>query len=406
VTTAIFCVGCGQPCPNGICAECEQKERDALVDFAPELPSIETGFRLDVLTARELCALPDPPVEARLLGELVVRGYRTVIGGDTGAGKSTFALAVLAAIIGGCEFLGFSGAGGCRALVLDLEQGIRSVKRRLREAGLEESETVDYVRVPDGLSLGDATEQEAVKALLARGYDVVLLDPWYKAHLGDSNAERETTDLMRLLDGWREEHGFALLLPMHTRKPPPAEVGPRKLTIHDLFGSSAAVRGAEVVLGLQLLRPGYSRLYYFKCRDGDEDLPVNGDPWGLLFDRENGFRRAPDQAADEEQLIERIVEFVSGNPRSSTNAIRKAVEAGTERVTAILDGDPRFEAEPGPSRSRLWVLRGAEDNPVNLFTAEADSVVLGGVEPPVGGLPPENSDRPGSLDAGEGLDWR
>ena len=36
----------------------------------------------EVLTARELCALPDPPAEDNLIGDLVVRGNRTVIGGE------------------------------------------------------------------------------------------------------------------------------------------------------------------------------------------------------------------------------------------------------------------------------------------------------------------------------------
>ena len=100
----------------------------------------------------------------------------------------------------------------------------------------------------------------------------MLVDPLYKAHTGDSNDERSAVDLMRRFDKWRDDLGFALIIPVHTRKPPPAT----KFTVNELFGSSAYQRGAEIVLGLQRVRPGYSRLHFFKDRDGD--LPV-GTAW-------------------------------------------------------------------------------------------------------------------------------
>jgi hypothetical protein len=83
--------------------------------------------------------------------------------------------------------------------------------------------------------------------------------------------------------------------------------------------------------GLQVHRPGYSRLYYFKCRDGDEDLPVNGEPWGLLFDRESGFRREPEEQAKQDDLIEKIADFLVKHPHSTTNAVAKFVGAGKGR---------------------------------------------------------------------------
>jgi hypothetical protein len=103
------------------------------------VPDDSTGaalFKLDAHTARELCALPDPPATDQLLGSLVVRHYRTIIGGRTGEGKTTAALAILDAVVNAKPSLEWCGVGG-RGLVLDLEQGARTVKRRLREAGLD-----------------------------------------------------------------------------------------------------------------------------------------------------------------------------------------------------------------------------------------------------------------------------
>jgi hypothetical protein len=78
-------------------------------------------------------------------------------------------------------------------LIIDAEQGLRTIKRRLRETDLDDSDRIDYVRVPDGLALNsDPGHIAAVEEMLANGnYALVDADPLYKLHTGDSNAERE-----------------------------------------------------------------------------------------------------------------------------------------------------------------------------------------------------------------------
>jgi hypothetical protein len=247
------------------------------------------SFALELLTPKAICELPDPPPDDLLLGDLIVRGNRTVLGAGTGEGKTTLILQTLAAILEGTDCLGFQGAGGDqRALFLDCEQGLRTIKRRFRERGLTDCEAIDFARLPDGLALGSNQQHaEAIESALEAGsYSVVVADPLYKLHQGDSNAEREAVDLMRLLDRWRTEYHFALLLATHTRKP----IVGVKFSIHELFGSSAYTRGAEVVLGLQRIANGYGRLHFLKDRDGDLGV---GERWGLIYDHEHGFRRDP-----------------------------------------------------------------------------------------------------------------
>src|SRR5438552_191888 len=90
---------------------------------------------LDVLTAKEICELPDPPEEDRLIEDLFVRGARTVTGGGTGEGKTSLMLQALKTLLLGGEFLGITvrPVKG-RVLVVDAEQGTRSIKRLLRDA--------------------------------------------------------------------------------------------------------------------------------------------------------------------------------------------------------------------------------------------------------------------------------
>jgi hypothetical protein len=212
-------------------------EREQFAELVATAGRVEAV--LEIRSARELCALPDPPEEEQLLGPLLLRGQRLVLGAHTGEGKTSMALQIVRALTTGGDFLDWQGSGG-RVIVLDAEQGLRTVKRRLREVGLHESNDVDYVRVPDGLALDSDVRHvaEVEQALEQGGYTLVVADPLYKLHTGDSNAEREAVDLMRRFDGWRERFGFALLLPVHCRKPVPG----MKFSIHDLFGSSAYVR--------------------------------------------------------------------------------------------------------------------------------------------------------------------
>ena len=56
-----------------------------------------------------LCALPDPPDSDELLGPLVARGSRLVLGGHTGEGKTTLALQLVRAIVLGEELARLAG---------------------------------------------------------------------------------------------------------------------------------------------------------------------------------------------------------------------------------------------------------------------------------------------------------
>ncbi|MBA2383680.1 MAG: hypothetical protein H0V68_03325 [Actinobacteria bacterium] len=163
--------------------------------------------------------------------------------------------------------------------------------------------------------------------------------------------------------------------------------------MHDVFGSGATVRGAENVLGIQLLHEGYSRLYFWKLRDGDDSFPVGGDPWGLLFDRDQGFRRDPADTAPARDVAHEVEDYLLAHPRSTTNAIVKGIGAGKDRVSSVLKTDERFAFETGPNRSRLWVVSGPQNHPDHLFAAEADRVVAAGGGAPLGGPPSETTDR-------------
>ena len=137
----------------------------------------------------------------------------------------------------------------------------------------------------------------------------MLLDPHYKAHQGDANDEAQVKALMRYLDGQRAKHEFALMIPTHGRKPP--NTGAGRLTVHDIAaGSGAIVRGAEIILAVEITKPGVTNLYAFKHRDGDDELPVHGDPWTLSFSRESGYQRVDTTTGERKASAEEIAAWI------------------------------------------------------------------------------------------------
>jgi hypothetical protein len=290
-------------------------------DPGPEAPPGDDGeqprgpsFLERTLTARAFCLI-DRPEPVPLLGPLIYRGGRTVIAGGTGDGKSTFGYQAVAATVYGREFIGYQGVGGVRALILDAEQDGYTAADALRRAGLADSEDVDILHIPEGAEVADLLhERRWMEEVLERGqYALVDADPLYKLHRADSSSERDAVKLMSLFDKWRMAQDcpwepFGLLMPMHARKPPPKT----KFTMAEIFGSTAWVRGAEVVMGIQQVNHGYSMLYPWKKRNRIGDVEgvtfQKGDTIGLVYDDKHLFRRGagrPKETADEQ--VRRLV---------------------------------------------------------------------------------------------------
>lgn len=313
----------------------------------------DAPFTMNVLTAAALCDEPDIDT-GQMLGPLVLSAGRTIVVGDTGEGKTTICLQMVKAILAGEDFVGWEGVGSGRALIIDLEQGRRSVKRSLRDAGLDGRDDVDLVLVPDGLSLdSDSTHFEELDRVIAEGgYTIVVLDPYYKAHRADEpNAERPIVDLMRMLDRLRTDYGFSLILPAHPRKEMVGSSGARKLTIHDIAGSSAVSRGAEVVVGIEKVAHGMARLRFLKDREGDLEV---GEAWNLLFERGSGYRRDPKDFEPPVDYRAKVLE-VATEQWMIMDEWKKATSASKRKLEPVLndlveEGEMEYTIGP-PGRS-------------------------------------------------------
>ena len=295
---------CRYEADDPVVKQFEKGERDPVYDEEGHLQ-----HRFDVLPIADLYAKEEPGYQP-LLGPFVMRGLRTLIGARTGEGKSTFVMHMVKAIVHGEEFLGYEGIGANddgeapQVLIIDAEQSLPDIQRLAEECDLTESRDVHYIMAPDGLDLAEGTHDAAeIEQILEElRPDILVLDPLYKSHRGDSNDEREAVDFMRLLDRWRSEYGFALILPVHTRKGS-KQTPDAAPTMDDIFGSGAFARGAEIIFGLQQKSPGFSRLHVWKHRPGW----LHRDIIDMVFKREEGFRRAAVEELKhtvEQQIVE------------------------------------------------------------------------------------------------------
>lgn len=324
-------------------------------------------------TAREFCEVERPP-PLTLMGPLLYRGSRLVPAAGTGDGKSTFSTQLTAAVVRGEEFLGWPGAGGVRGLIIDVEQDEFTLEDVLVKFDLDKCDEIDILHIPEGAELDkNELEQSYMEYVLEQGnYGIVLADPLYKLFRGDSTSEREAVELMRRFDRWRmgvpgRFEPFGLVMPMHARKPPPRA----KFTMAEIFGSTAWVRGAETVIGLQMVNHGYTQMYPWKRRGRFGDVEgvtfQRGDTIGLLYDDEHGFRRGKAQAREkavdmvlrlirEENLdrgwstamLQEAVPGRNGKTPASRSTIDRALRDLGEQVikTTGADGESMFRPNP------------------------------------------------------------
>jgi hypothetical protein len=294
---------------------------------------------LQAVSAADLYQMPDDAGEP-LLGPLVRRGERLLLGAATGEGKTTFVMQMLGAVLEKRSFLDWQGVGG-RVLVIDAEQTRSDIKRQLEENGLTDSTDLEFIHVPDGLMLQKAqSEQEQLEAIIREGgFDMVVADPLYKLTLGANlNNQAEAVALMSLLDRLRSTYHFNLTIPVHCRKPPPKA----PFTINEIHGAGAWTWGAETVLGLQLINDGFSRLHFFKHRAGKSSgLPVRGW-WGLSYNQQIGFAKTSESSKKGSEVADTRAEIIAvlrtaGNAGASMDALAGEVGRNRSSISRLVN---------------------------------------------------------------------
>jgi hypothetical protein len=202
-------------------------------------------------------------------------------------------------------------------MIIDLEQGISIAQRSLyrtfvgadtegvstrelmREQAMHPSMSdVTYCDWGEGIDLAkDGPDIEVVTELIeTRKPDVVMIDPVYKLFLGRNvNEQEELGAFISAIDKLRQKHQFAIILPMHPRKPP-SQGG--SFDMHSLYGNAIWSWWAETILMIKRGEGNETKLQFEKDRPGDL---LNRAPWNLTYDIAKGFRKLPGPGGEDDE---------------------------------------------------------------------------------------------------------
>lgn len=213
-----------------------------------------------------------------IVDELVAPSALTVVAAVAGAGKSLLGVTFGATAERGGGTVAGIPVIGCRALVLDGEQGRRVIRRRLQ--ALDVPSTLGYVDA-GGLSVRDPHDQEfMVQAIKAHKAELVVADSLLRL----SGGARENEDDMRfVMEGWANiarETAAGVLLIAHAGKDHGR--GPR--------GHSTIADVADAVFLLERVPgdPEHRTRRRLRCQKmrideepGDRWLQITSGPFGL-----------------------------------------------------------------------------------------------------------------------------
>lgn len=209
-----------------------------LLDQGTPTDEIVSGVtsRLDVVTEAEQDAEDllnidefvdqELPPETWVIPGLFASGERAIVTGDEGAGKSMLLRQIALCAAAGLHPFTFDRFRPARVLIVDAEnpkpimvRKFRSIRDELASRGLRPGERCWVKRYPQGMDLAQSRDRLALHNLcMLTRPDLLVIGPAYKLYIGGSNTREE--DLARqvtsVLDGLREEFGFALMLEHHS----------------------------------------------------------------------------------------------------------------------------------------------------------------------------------------------
>jgi hypothetical protein len=201
-----------------------------------------------------------PPPRGWLLGVTFCRTFLSSVIGAGGSGKTALRYAQALSLATGRELTGEHVFQRCRVLIVSLEDDATELRRRIRAACLHYNIPLSDLKgwlflAAPGAKAGKLMTMDArghaklgdlgahlEDAIVARGIDLVMLDPFVKSHSVEENLNSAIDDVAQILTDLATRHNIAVDAPHHVRKglmePGDAEAG---------RGASALIAAARLV---------------------------------------------------------------------------------------------------------------------------------------------------------------
>jgi AAA domain/Bifunctional DNA primase/polymerase, N-terminal/Primase C terminal 2 (PriCT-2) len=352
-----------------------------------------------------------PPPRGWLLGHTFARKFMSSILADGGVGKTALRYAQALSLASGRMLTGEHVFQRSRVLIVSLEDDADELRRRILAARLHhriDREALKgwlFLSAPGGaagklMSTDDkgravvgelAANIEA--AIVQHNIDLVMLDPFVKAHSVEENKNSIVDDVAQVLTDLATKHDIAVDAPHHVSKGP-ADPG----NANRSRGASAMVNAGRLVYTLTVMNseeaktfgvPEEDRKSYVRVDSGKVNIAKGGGAarWFRLVGVRLGNKTALYPNGDEVQTVEPWTppETWGGLSADRLNRILDTIDAGLPDGNRYTDGRSattraawRVVVDQVPSKSegqareiiKTWVKNGVlvpcdYDDPVN-----------------------------------------
>jgi AAA domain len=179
-----------------------------------------------------------PPPRGWLLGNSFCRGFVSSLLGDGGVGKTAMRYAQALSLATGRSLTGEHVFQRSRVLIVSLEDGRDEQRRRIKAAclhhGIKRNELKGWLYLaalgkasgklmtldPHGRPVLGALAAKLVRTIAARKIDLVILDPFVKAHTINENDNSAIDEVAQILTDMSVKFDIAVDVPHHISKGP------------------------------------------------------------------------------------------------------------------------------------------------------------------------------------------
>ena len=346
-------------------------------DIEDETPNAS----FETITGKGLMTM-EFPEEEWLIDKIVPQAGITMFVGEAAAGKSFIALDAVRALTGDSKFLdNFEVKTKCRVLIIDKENGLRRIQKRMKGMQFGDSEDIFLLKYPEHFDLKNEKFMQSVSQLIsANDIKLVIMDSFVDVLIGSENDAGDTNEVFNLLRSISSQVNWFIL--HHDSKPLPKT---QRTAGQKTRGSSNIIAQVDNQFYIEKTKsPLVLNIEQGKSRDNE---PVK--KFSIEFINENeqmtGFRYLGEFKGEIkliEEVSELIYEYLKQNAYTSTNDIYQIAEnkGYTQRTArdaiaslkkqAIIDGIKK----PGSGNTLFYYLDTENDKSNDVDNNQSNDV--------------------------------
>jgi len=312
---------------------------------------------VEIHTFSDLMGREYPPMEW-LVENLVPTASVIAISGYPASYKTWFVLDLALKVVKGEPLFGKFPTGQTGVMLIDEENGERSLQRRFKILKAERATLPLFWTSLNEFKLSEKTVDHLIKSAKERGVGLVIFDSLVRIHSNDENSAREMAQVSSLLKRFTKD-GISVIFTHHHRKAGQGQVNHS----HDMRGSSDLLASVESHIALQ--RKANERIVNViqtKLRDSEETKPFQLE---LLSDGQYRYFSFCGYSENKRDSVkEEVLKVLDGSvDLYAKDILKRLKERGiklgnstlrTALSEMVVEGD--LHTEPGTGSGTLYSL--------------------------------------------------